>query len=163
MTEYELHQAYRHPLFYDEKDQTVVRQSAFEPSFIEDMIARAEEETPWDDIEKLIPVIIGEWKRLADVMRPLFEDRPKETHDLMVKGLSLFLTLLFWTNEKYVNVYDWESELDHLEVKIVNPKERIQFVLKRPAVYFSFIQLDEMMTEMHKMAAKKVAMKKKSR
>ncbi|TFE03240.1 YpoC family protein [Jeotgalibacillus sp. R-1-5s-1] len=163
MSEYSLPQPYRHPLFYSEKDQTAVRQSDFEPYFIEDIIARAEKGAPWEEIEKWIPVIIGEWERLADEMRPLFEDRPKDTHDPMVKGLSLFFTLLFWTNEKYVNVYDWESELDHLEVKIVNPKERIHFVLKRPAVYFSFIQLDEMMTEMHKMAAKKVAMKKKSR
>ncbi|WP_404403452.1 YpoC family protein [Jeotgalibacillus malaysiensis] len=162
---YILPDQYKHPLFYqpDHVEVEIDDKRSFDPYFAEDLLARHHQVKPWEDIESCIGSINEEWKVLSDEMRPLFEGQAEKTFDSMVKGISLFFTLLYWTNEKHVSVSTWAEDIKHFEVSIMNPHERISFVMKRPAVYFSFIQLDEMFRELTKTSAKFAAIKKRKR
>ncbi|MDZ5711978.1 YpoC family protein [Jeotgalibacillus haloalkalitolerans] len=161
---YKLPDQYKHQLFYPDLDEVEIEESnRFEPFFAADLIAMKNDQKPWEDLEHWSGLIQREWEVLADEMRPLFEGQADQTYDGMVKGLSLFFTLLYWTNEQHVSVAAWEEDIKNFEVAIMNPQERISFILKRPAVYFSFIQLDEMFRELIKTSAKFNAIKKRKR
>lgn len=160
-----LPEQYKHTLFYSSHTHEieVAEDSKFDPYFAADLIALHHDEKPWEALEKWTGLIQEEWNDLSAEMRPLFEGHADQTYDSMVKGLSLFLTLLYWTNEKYVSVLTWEQDIKEFEVSIMNAQERISFVIKRPAVYFSFIQLDEMFRELMKTSAKFSAIRKRKR
>lgn len=165
MMKYILPDQYKHPLFYqdDHIEVEIDANRSFDPYFAADLQALKHQKKPWEDIESWIVSINEEWKGLSDEMRPLFEGHAEQTFDPMVKGISLFFTLIYWTNEMHVSVSTWEEDIKQFEVSIMNPHERISFVMKRPAVYFSYIQLDEMFRELTKTSAKFAAIKKRKR
>lgn len=162
---YVLPDQYKHPLFYtaDQPDVEIDDKKSFKPYFAADLHALHLDEKPWKNLESWTVTIHEEWKALSEEMRPMFEGQADKTYEPMVKGLSLFFTLLYWTNERHVSVAAWEKDIKEFEVNIMNAHERISFVMKRPAVYFSFIQLDEMFRELTKTSAKFAAIRKRKR
>ncbi|MBM7577401.1 YpoC family protein [Jeotgalibacillus terrae] len=155
---------YKHPLFYRESADVEINETClFEHHFGPDLFYLNQQEKPWEEIERWTKLIKLEWETLSAEMRPLFEGHADQTYDSMVKGLSLFFTLLYWSNEQHISVSSWEEDLKKFEVSIMNAHERISFVMKRPAVYFSYIQLDEMFRELNKTSAKFHAMRKRKR
>ncbi|AJD91269.1 hypothetical protein JMA_19520 [Jeotgalibacillus malaysiensis] len=162
---YALPDQYKHPLFYpsDCIEVNIQDPKGFSPYYAADLYAFHEGEKPWENLDARISAIQNEWQQLSEKVRPLFEGHPEKTYDDMIMGISLFFTLLYWTNEKHVSVVTWEKDLSGLEVSIMNAHERISFVMKRPAVYFSYIQLDEMFRELAKTSAKFAAIRKRKR
>lgn len=79
----------------------------------------------------------------------------------MKRGISLFLSLLFWTNEKPVHLFEWEKQLNSFSLIPFNTIERLKFIMKYPNLYHSMIQLKELMLEMEKLYRKSLIMKKK--
>ncbi|TFE03053.1 YpoC family protein [Jeotgalibacillus salarius] len=156
---------YKHPLFYsgDINDIELNDDDLFSPLYAADILSLNNQHKPWEEMEKWIPLILEEWQTLSEEMKPLFEGNADQTYEPMIKGISLFFTLLYWTNEKHVSAVSWETDVKDFDVSIMNAFERIPFIMKRPAVYFSYIQLDEMFKELHKTAAKHDAIKKRKR
>ncbi|MDZ5473222.1 hypothetical protein SM124_16005 [Bacillus sp. 31A1R] len=114
---------------------------------------------PWNSIEETIPCLIEEWKLLKDKVEQLFKMRnTKEVTEPMKQGIALFIQLLHWSNGLPVCLSPIQYE--QLTIKPVNVKERLEFILSRPHLYHSFIQLVELMTEMEKQWFKVVAINK---
>lgn len=118
---------------------------------------------PWENITESIPVLLNEWDKLKKDLVKLFETRDKKNTMLpMKRGISFFIELLYWTNEKPVVLVPMIINPEW-KYKPVNVKERFEFLLSRPNLYHSFIQLSELMAEMEKQYAKKLVIEKASK
>ncbi|MBU8879062.1 hypothetical protein BGM26_08705 [Bacillus sp. FJAT-29790] len=118
---------------------------------------------PWLMQEECIPLLLKEWQAEKLILEELFAKRDrKQAAAPMKKGISLFLELVYWTNGEPAKLSS-TLEFDKLKNKPVNLKERLNFILDRPALYHAFMQLTELMTEMEKQYMKQLALKKASK
>lgn len=100
------------------------------------------------------------WHQVKREIEELHRQRKKEgTEEVTKKGIDLFIQFLFLSNDKPYSFHD-SPPLDDLEVKPVNLKERLDFILARPSLFPSYIQLCELMVEQEKLFAKKMIKKK---
>lgn len=101
-----------------------------------------------------IPVLLQEWEQLQAEIRELFHQRQNQaTYEPMKQGISLLIEFIFWTNGVPVQGVEAES-INKLKIKPVNFYERIQFLMKRPNIYPSFMQLIELFEEHEKQYSK---------
>lgn len=118
---------------------------------------------PWELHEEFIPLIKNEWDTVKLKLEELFRKRSyKSTIEPMKKGISLFLQFVYWANARPVH-FGMPLLGESLKVQPVNMRERIGFIIQRPALYHSFVQLNELMIEMEKQYVKKMAIKKASK
>lgn len=118
--------------------------------------------TPWKSGEEAIKKIIQDWQECHNKVAELFQARKnKDAKPLMVKGISLFIKLLFWSNEVPVDLSNLDGRLEMLVAKPVNIQDRLQFLMVRPTLHHSFIQLSELMIEQEKIYYKHQVMKKR--
>ncbi|WP_052404788.1 YpoC family protein [Bacillus rubiinfantis] len=112
--------------------------------------------------ENAVSSIMKQWGIIKKKLDSLHHDRHHhQIKPLMEEGISLFIQLLFLTNEIDFlpgTALD-ENQLTH---KPVNLRERLDFIIARPQLYHSFRQLSELMAEMEKLQAKKMIQKKSS-
>jgi hypothetical protein len=109
--------------------------------------------TPWKEPEKYIPLILHEWKLLKEnIVRGHAVREQLEIMDRMKKGIGLFFEFVYWSNR--VPASFPLTNLISLHAKPVNVLERLEFILDRPGLYHSFIQLSELMDEQQKQFAK---------
>jgi hypothetical protein len=114
---------------------------------------------PWQNPEKYIPQLQAEWKRLLEEITGLFQKRDKENILIPMKqGIGFLFENIFWSNGLPVILVK-DYDLNTLSLKPVNLSERIQFLLARPTIYPSFIQLIELMEEQEKQFSKYLATK----
>lgn len=119
---------------------------------------------PWESFAEIQSGIWSEWMITEAELDQLFKNRmTKNVKPLMERGLVLFLSLLFWSNGKPVNLHQYHLNIEQLDAKPVNIDERLGFVLKRPEFYPSYMQLKSLMEEQKKSAAKLAAIKKPSK
>lgn len=110
--------------------------------------------------EESIEELLLEWPNLKEEIRHSFEKRDKESAAaLMKKGINIFLTFLYESNEVQTSP---KSEIDYeqLLIKPVNCGERLEFVMARPNLHHSYMQLCELMSEQEKGYRKALAIKK---
>ncbi len=106
---------------------------------------------PWAYAEKHVSVLLTEWKAIELECQTLFSERKaKMTLEPMKEGLSLFFTLIYWIHKKPVELAEWEGKVNELPIKPVNVVERLAFIVRRPTLYHSFIQLSELFHELEK-------------
>ena len=106
---------------------------------------------PWEHAEKHVPFLLNEWKKMNVTCQNLFSERKtKQTLAPMTEGIALFFTMIFWIHNQPVQLKDWEHILNRLAIKPVNLIERLSFIVQRPALYHSFIQLSELFHELEK-------------
>jgi hypothetical protein len=99
--------------------------------------------------------LLETWHQLKAEIEELHRQRKKEgTAEATQKGLELFLEFLFLSNDKPYSALERVSFTD-LEYKPVNLTERVDFILNRPGLFPSYIQLCELMVEQEKIFAKK--------
>lgn len=99
--------------------------------------------------------LVETWLLLKAEIEELHRQRKKEgTAEATQKGLELFLEFLYRSNDHPYNTDDRFS-FSGLEYKPVNLSERIDFILNRPGLFPSYIQLCELMVEQEKIFAKK--------
>jgi hypothetical protein len=111
--------------------------------------------------DEAISVLLADWNHVKAELETLYRDRnQKDTIHGMKKGIGLFIQLLFWVNEKEINLKEFEP-LERLDSKPVNLDERLGFIIRRPNLYHSFRQLSELMIEQEKLYAKKNIVKKR--
>jgi hypothetical protein len=130
-----------------------------EELFIHEIAYYLEHKTvkPWENPKEHIPELLNKWKSLQGEIKTLFEQRNKKMIlSPMKQGIGLLLEFIFWTNglpsQKLENV-----DMDTFKFKPVNFLERIQFLMKRPNIYPSFIQLIELFEEHEKQYSKFLA------
>lgn len=115
---------------------------------------------PWEIGEVAISALLVEWTGVKEEIETQFAKRDRKgALPFMRKGLGLFLQFLHWANGKPTRIKP-EIEYDQLEIKPVNLKERVEFILARPNLYHSSKQLIELMDELEKGYKKAVAIKK---
>lgn len=119
--------------------------------------------TPKLDGDQQIPQLLEKWNNLESEIKQLFADRKNKTVLLpMRQGIDLLLQFVFWSNNLPVgNLEDLNS--DEILIKPVNFIERIQFLLQRPNLYPSFVQLCELFTEQKKQYSKMMAINEAKR
>lgn len=115
---------------------------------------------PWEDAEKFVPELIKAWEELEIEIKSLFDHRDKQGATLpMKRGIGYLIEFIFWTNGHPARRLD-QFEIESLQLKPVNFFERLQFILKRPSIYPSYIQLKELMEEQQKQFSKYLAITK---
>lgn len=106
---------------------------------------------PWEHVEKHMSFLFTEWKKIEVECQQLFSERKtKQALEPMKEGIALFFTLVFWIHKLPVQLKEWESKVNKLPIKPVNLVERLTFIVQRPALYHSFIQLSELFRELEK-------------
>lgn len=102
------------------------------------------------------------WQKIKIELEELHRQRKKNVlEETSKKAIHLFMQYLYMSNDKSVSFQEPLSFTD-LEIKPVNLKERLEFILARPSLFPSYVQLCELMAEQEKLAAKKRIMKKAS-
>jgi len=143
---------------------SIEEQEKFNPSklFIYDAAFYAGELTlkPWQDHAEAISALLIEWSALQKQLQESFKNRDLPgAKEPMKKGIGIFIELMHWTNGSPVRLSP-QISFEHLSIKPVNVRERLDFILGRPVFYPSYIQLTELMLEMEKLYKKSIAMKK---
>ena len=119
---------------------------------------------PWEDFSLIRDQMSEEWKTLVQQLEVVFSNREKDQiKPYMQRGITLYLSLLFWSNQLPVNLIGFPNNLKGLKGKPVNVEERLAFILSRPYFYPSYMQLKSLMDEQFKIAAKMDALKKYSK
>jgi hypothetical protein len=155
-----------HPFLREEKE------AAWAPAWANDFQAGAvfiyeiafyqgiEALRPWENADGFLPVQLDEWGKEKSAIRSLHEKRERSgLAERMRSALGLFLQMLFWTNGQPVNLAQL-GELYRLDIMPPNLKERLDFILSKPLLYHSFIQLCELQAELEKQRQKKLAIEK---
>lgn len=118
---------------------------------------------PWEIHEQSISVLLEEWQKIKEILEKLFANRDQnQVISPMKKGISLFLEFVFWANG-HPAILSKGFEKDQFSIKPVNIIDRLEFIIQRPSLYHSFIQLAELMSEMNKHYKKHLALKKASK
>ncbi|MDQ0271043.1 YpoC family protein [Cytobacillus purgationiresistens] len=150
-----------HPLFYGaneklELDAFCFQRNSLQPYFKYEAAYYAgfPAEKPWVQQEIFIPLVIKEWKALHVHLRSIYVKRQREEAvEPMKQAIALCIQFLFWLNNQPVKFIQAKIEAS-LAISPVNVMERLAFIMKRPSLYQSFIQLGEVMIEMEKLYAK---------
>ncbi|WP_449620248.1 YpoC family protein [Robertmurraya sp. Marseille-Q9965] len=114
---------------------------------------------PWESPEESVTVLLEQWGLLNEELHNLFEKRAqKEAKPVMEKGISLFIEFLHWSNGRP----EITTEIDYtgLKIKPVNIGERLNFIIARPTLFQSYMQLAELFVEQEKGFKKALAIKK---
>jgi hypothetical protein len=157
-----------HPFFFSHKE-IVVKNPAnsftLSENFIYEIFFYNGIQTikPWINPEEIIPILFKEWQKVKEQLNVLHHEREqKNIGQNMKKGIGLFIQLLFWSNGRPVQLVE-SFPFSEIDYKPVNVQERLDFIISRPKLFHSFIQLSELMTEQEKHFVKKNILKKASR
>ncbi len=156
-----------HPFFFSEGEEIVVdslyeKQLNCHSPFVHEAVYFSGKDTvrPWETPDKSISTLLQEWLLVKEQLQTHFENRnKKDTFIFMRKGISFFIEFLFWTNERPVILHP-QIEYGSLQIKPVNIKERFEFIMDRPNLFHSYMQLCELFLEQEKSYKKAIAMKK---
>ncbi|MDP4549760.1 hypothetical protein Q9251_02545 [Alkalihalobacillus macyae] len=108
-------------------------------------------ERPWDHPEAYLNAYFMEWKICKPQLAKLFAERNKcYATTEMTAQIGYFFEALFWMNGLPASPGIWDEIFNTLSIKPLNGKERLQYLLNQPGLFVSFIQLDELIEEMHK-------------
>ena len=88
---------------------------------------------PWRNFASIQAELWREWAATAELAEEKLANRQtKELKQDMQKGIILFLSILFWSNKKSVQLDNLLGEIQSLAHKPVNADERIGYILNRP-------------------------------
>ncbi|MBP2241341.1 hypothetical protein J2Z40_001903 [Cytobacillus eiseniae] len=157
----------QNPFFFSQDDQLTITNEVIQtidlriPFLYEAVFyAKIDGLKPWEMSEQWIPKLKEEWQNEKEKLERLFAERNyPQTIEPMKKGIGLFLQFVFWGNAMPVNLTEGFSD-EKLAVKPVNMEERISFIIQRPSLYHSFVQVSELIIEMEKQYVKQMAIKK---
>lgn len=113
-----------------------------------------------ENYKESIDELLLEWPKMKEEIRHSFEKRDKKSAaPLMEKGIHLFIRFLHWSNQLLAKP---KSDIDYeqLQIKPVNCRERLEFIMARPNLHHSYMQLCELMSEQEKGYQKALAIKK---
>jgi hypothetical protein len=153
----------KHPFFFPNENLDIKTDTDEKiPFFYEVLFFTGKEGLrPWEKPEENVSALLEDWTILKEEIRSLFEKRNKAfIPDLMRKGISYCIELLYWSNEQ-PSVISPRIYYDKLPIKPVNIEERLEFIISRPNLFHSFMQLTELIIEQEKGFKKALAIKKR--
>lgn len=108
-------------------------------------------------LERHLEEVFKQWNDEKDKIATSFRERNKQaTLEPMKKQIANFLDALFEMNN--LNSDDKVVEqIDKLEIKPINSKERLTFMIGSPNHYHSYIQLSQLFEELEKQYRKLLA------
>lgn len=116
---------------------------------------------PWDS-KNSIELILKQWTSYHKSLKASYQARDFEfLLPLMKKGIACCFSILFWGNNQPVNLRKWEEKTETLSYKPINFIERMTFILSRPKLFHSFVQLSELMEELTKTYYKNLILNKR--
>jgi len=152
-----------HPLFYRQGD--IIERKEIQPFpmmmkelyFYYDIIGTNK---PWQCQTESIPAVLSLWNSEKELLVNLYKQRNrKAAREPMLRGLSYFLSCLFWLNGTPVNdITKWVQKIEELEAKPINCVERLEFIFCNCDLYHAFIQLCELFDELAKLFYKHITM-----
>ncbi|WP_053073700.1 YpoC family protein [Bacillus sp. LL01] len=160
-------EAFIHPYFYTKKDSININHFDMEDiitiPFKYDIAyyqGAAPYKLPWENTSDSIPLILISWKAKQSTLNTLHENRDRRgAKEEMIPAIGWFLQMQFWMNGQPVrSINDWKRDIDSLKWTPINVDERFDFVLKKPELYHSFIQLQQLFTEGEKLFYKSKAL-----
>ncbi|SEM83779.1 hypothetical protein SAMN05192533_10688 [Mesobacillus persicus] len=117
---------------------------------------------PWETPEEGIPLLLKEWKKIKGQLEELFATRKTGAAiEPMKQSIALFVEILFWTNKGPVRFP--LMHIEELKIKPVNVIERLEFIIAKPQLYHSYIQLSELLIEQEKHFIKERLLKMNSK
>ncbi|TYR79943.1 hypothetical protein FZC66_12435 [Priestia megaterium] len=161
---------FKHPLFFKEQREIKWEKATFglecdQSYFLHDILYAVgeEHEQPWKDVKKYLPQVFAKWNEAQSRLYKLFSERKaKEAQPLMIKAIAYFISALFWTNHEPVpRLTHLQQDIEKLKYKPINVYERLAFIIEKPGMYHSFIQVGELYTELRKQYAKMLIVYKK--
>ncbi|MCO7176176.1 YpoC family protein [Sporolactobacillus kofuensis] len=131
---------------------------SFEYPFFYDMLYCQQKDAyslwPWQTRENYFHIF---WEQKKEELRTSFHDRNlKAVRQPMLQSIAAFIDQMYWSAGKPVRslVHDVIlTDLSTLPFAPLNSKERVNYLLKQPDRYLSFIQLDELEQELVKKLA----------
>ncbi len=167
-----------HPLFFDDKIISYHAENMNDFStyvltirnnfFLYDMLEIKSTDKnylrPWLFTEKAIAPLLNEWQVERNELFLLFKER--SNNELIKRKMSLaisfFFSFLFWSNNQPISsIINWFKDLSSIQMKPINVKDRMQFILQKPEQYHSFRQLDQLFQELTKQYYKKITLENK--
>lgn len=127
-----------------------------------DFSEHPQEIEPWKEKSKYVPFLFQIWNETKETLLPVFQTRKSRCdQNEMLKGIACLIAAFHWTAGERVASLDWSIlKTRRFPAEPINWAERTAFILTKPTQFHSFIQLDELMTEMNKQFHKYEAMNK---
>jgi hypothetical protein len=114
---------------------------------------------PWTNPDETVPKLLLEWNRIREELKEGFTKRDlSKTERPMKKGIGLLFQVIYWTNYQPVDVHT--VGMESLQIKPINIRERVDYIILNPNKFHSFIQLSEAFVEMEKLFRKHAVMNK---
>lgn len=105
---------------------------------------------PWNSPERYVPFVLEQWKKLNSIIISGYKNR-NTNKSAIIHALSLLTICLFWSNGKPVkSLHVKNMRISELKYKPVNCEERLRFVFQKPTQYHSYVQLQQLFTELEK-------------
>ncbi|MDX5474407.1 MAG: hypothetical protein LPK00_02620 [Bacillaceae bacterium] len=155
---------FAHPLFYREGDEMEIKEEisigdASAYPFIFDIYYNKQIPLPikpWSERDKTLKEIAYMWRVKQAAISFVHKERNKKKVMVELPNvIALYISFLFWINGKPVsNLKYLHSEIEKLVWKPVNVTERLSFILTKPYLYHSFVQLNELFMETEKLFVK---------
>ncbi|HAQ06841.1 MAG TPA: hypothetical protein DCR24_04665 [Bacillus bacterium] len=120
-----------------------------------------ENELPAKQVELLTQKLLQNWNQSRIELEGLFKNRDSEQAlNVMTHAIELFKEFLYLSNGHRSN---GEINIEDFSIKPVNVKERLNFIISRPRLFHSFVQLSELFFEQEKQYAKYVALTRRTK
>lgn len=97
--------------------------------------------------ERSIAVILEKWRRIQVELEQVFKARQSTLAETGIKKATDLL-------KQFILLTNQTERMEACIVKPINAEERIDFILSKPMLYHSFIQLSQLFDEQEKLHAK---------
>ncbi|WP_270179017.1 YpoC family protein [Alkalihalobacillus sp. CinArs1] len=159
-----LPKAIHHPLFFADSDwhEEIKHTTKRNPFFYEvQEFLGQKDERPWDSPTSHLKEYFEQWKDVEETIRAFFSSRKKKEASIeMVFQIGYLMEALFWLNGRRALAGEWQATIRSLEISPINGAERLNYVIDHYDHYTSFVQLRELIHDLHKKWMKNEAIKK---
>ncbi|EUJ31112.1 YpoC family protein [Listeria cornellensis] len=116
---------------------------------------RGRGEMPWHtDPEQACRRMAKQWQNVAQELDASFKLREEPDMSIIRDGLGIYLSMLFWSNKRPVQLNELYKHIETLELVPMNLQERLAFIMGKSDGYPAFKQLNELVQEQRKLVLK---------
>ncbi|WP_163654088.1 YpoC family protein [Listeria sp. PSOL-1] len=110
---------------------------------------------PWkDNREQACRHLNKNMNVLLDEIYASLEKKEKPSSSTVRDALGIFISVLFWSNGRPVQLMDLWDQIETLVIQPLNLAERLAYVLERGDTFLGYSQLKELMLEQRKLIVK---------
>ncbi|EUJ49400.1 YpoC family protein [Paenilisteria rocourtiae] len=116
---------------------------------------RGRGEMPWHtNPEQACRRLAKQWRNVVQELDASFKLREKPDLSIIRDGLGIYLSMLFWSNRRPVQLDELDKHMKTLELVPMNLEERLHFIMDKSDGYPAFKQLNELVQEQRKLVLK---------